>query len=114
MKKIVIAMLIMIGMIGCQIQKPMYSWYNYNATSYNYQKNADAASSQQMIETYQKIVDRQTGSRQTVPPGICADYGFLLLQANKVEEGKAMLMREIVLYPESRLFIERILKMIEQ
>jgi hypothetical protein len=77
-------------------------------------KNADEQSTQQMIETYQKIIEKQKGTRQAVPPGIYADYGFLLLQANREEEGKAMLMKEIALYPESKIFIDRILKMMEK
>ena len=38
----------------------------------------------------------------------------LLLQVGKKEQGKDMLLKEIALYPESQLFIERILKMIEK
>jgi hypothetical protein len=100
--------------VACKTQKPLYSWYDYDVTSYNYQKNADEASIRSIIETYQKIIEKQKGSRQTVPPGIYADYGFLLIQTEQVEKGKTMLMREIELYPESKPFIEKILKMIEQ
>ena len=61
-----------------------------------------------------QIIDKQKGKRGAVPPGIYADYGFILLQANRTEEGKAMLLKEISLYPESKVFIERILKMTEK
>ena len=46
-----------------------------------------------------------------MPPGIYADYGFVLLQSGKTEEGNAMLEKEISLYPESKIFIARIIKM---
>jgi hypothetical protein len=36
-----------------------------------------------------------------------------LLQANKAEEGKALLLKEVALYPESKVFIDRILKIIK-
>jgi len=94
--------------------KTLYSWENYDDTSYKYLKNSDEKSTQALIKTYQKLIEKQTGTRQTVPPGIYADYGFILLQANKTEEGKAMLQKEIDLYPESKVFIERILKMFEK
>jgi hypothetical protein len=114
MKKIVYLILVLFCFASCKVQKPLYSWYNYNATSYNYLKNADEKSLQEMVATYQKIIKKQDGARKTVPPGIYADYGFLLLQSNQEEEGRAMLMREIALYPESEIFINRILKLIER
>jgi len=94
--------------------KTLYSWGNYDDASYNYLKNSDEKSTQALIKTYQQLIEKQTGTRQTVPPGVYADYGFLLLQANKTEEGKAMLQKEIELYPESKVFIKRILKMFEK
>ena len=91
--------------------KTLYSWENYDNTSYNYLKNSDEKSTQALIKTYQKLIEKQTGTRQVVPPGVYADYGFILLQADKIEDGKKMLQKEIELYPESKVFIERILKM---
>jgi hypothetical protein len=114
MKNVLFSIIALACMASCSVQKPLYSWYEYNASSYLYLKNADEKSTQQMIEIYQKIIDKQKGSRQAVPPGIYADYGFLLLQADKAREGKAMLMQEIALYPESKVFIERVLKMMEE
>jgi hypothetical protein len=100
-------------LVSCSSQKPLYTWSNYNQTSYNYLKNSDEKSTQQLIETYDKIIEKQKGARANVPPGLYADYGFLLLQTNRTEQGKAMLQKEIALYPESKVFVDRILKMLE-
>ena len=67
-----------------------------------------------LIKTYQVIIAKQTGTRSVVPPGIYADYGFLLLQLNKTVEGKEMLLKEISLYPESKVFIDRILNKLQK
>lgn len=99
---------------SCTVQKPLYTWDQYEVTSYNYVKNSDEKSTQALIETYQTIIERQKGSRGVVPPGVYADYGFVLLQKDKTEEGRAMLLKEEELYPESKTFIDRILKMIEE
>jgi hypothetical protein len=114
MKKIAFIILTLLCLASCNVQKPLYSWYNYNTASYDYLKNADEKSLQEIVKTYQKIIEKQEGSRKTVPPGIYADYGFLLLQTNNEEDGRTMLMQEIALYPESEIFINRILKMIEK
>jgi hypothetical protein len=114
MKKLLMMLFVVVSVASCTVQKPLYSWYNYNATSYSYLKNADEASTQQLLESYQKIIEKQKGSRATVPPGVYADYGFLLLKLNKTTEGKSMLAKEMEIYPESKVFIERILKMLEK
>ena len=81
------------------------------------------------------MVSNPGGSRNTVPPGICAEYGFLMLQPNTAEifemyatpkqkkafenseygalfseKGIKMLEMEMELYPESVTFIGPILK----
>jgi hypothetical protein len=94
--------------------KPLYTWGKYEDVSYAYLKNTDEKTTLELIETYQKILNEQKGTRKTVPPGIYADYGFLLIQSGKAKEGKALLEKEVALYPESKVFIERILKMIEK
>lgn len=88
----------------------LYSWYDYQADYYHYLKNADADSQKKLAETYQKIIEKQKESRGIVPPGIYADYGWMLLQEGKTEEGKAMLAKEVELYPESEVFVGSILK----
>ena len=95
-------------------QAPLYTWDKYYITSYNYLKDNDEKAMQELIKTYQNIINKQYGARKTVPPGIYADYGFLLLQADRNDEGKKMLQMEIALYPESAVFINRILKMLEK
>lgn len=111
MKKTLFISIIIVMLASCTTPKPLYSWDRYEVTSYNYLKNSDEKSIQELIKTYQEIIDNQKGSRGVVPPGIYADYGFILLQADKTEEGKAMLLKEVTLYPESKIFIDRILKM---
>jgi len=114
MKKIIIISISVMLLTACSVQKPLYSWGNYQNSSYNYLKNNDDKSIQELIKAYQTIIEKQKGTRGVVPPGIYADYGFLLLQANKTTAGKAMLQKEIALYPESKVFIDRILKMTEK
>jgi hypothetical protein len=108
-----VTILLVIFLSSCSSKKALYSWANYDATSYNYNKNRDEKSVTKLIDTYNKVIDKQKGSRGCVPPGIYADYGFLLIQNNKIEEGEKMISKEISLYPESKIFLEKILKMIE-
>ncbi len=88
----------------------LYSWYSYQEDYYHYLKNSDKDSLAALTKTYEKIIEKQYATRGTVPPGIYADYGWMLLQSGKTNEGKAMLAKEIELYPESEVFVGSILK----
>jgi len=113
-KLLFIGMVTTLFLTSCSMPKTLYSWGNYDDTSYKYLKNGDEKSTEQLIETYKQLIEKQTGTRKTVPPGIYADYGFILLQTGKTEEGKAMLEKEIALYPESKVFIDQILNKSEK
>lgn len=92
----------------------LYSWYDYQNDYYTYLKNADEKSQQELAKTYEEIINNQEEIRGVVPPGIYADYGWLLLEQNRVEEGKAMLAKEVELYPESAVFVGSIMKRFEK
>ena len=114
MKNIIFLLLITSLLASCSAnKKSLYTWNKYENTSYNYVKNNDENATKGLIEEYKKIINNQKGTRGTVPPGIYADYGFLLIQTNRVEEGKLMLQKEIELYPESKTFINKIYSMLE-
>ncbi|MBQ6779819.1 MAG: DUF4810 domain-containing protein [Treponema sp.] len=100
---------------SCGSTPVMYNWYGYTNTTYEYVKAGDDESNAKLLEVYQKIVDGQADTlRQTVPPGVCADYGYMLVKGGKIDEGKALLLKEKELYPESAAFIDSILRRIER
>jgi len=114
MKKALLLSTAVLLLCSCGGKKQLYSWGDYEKTSYNYLKNADEESTEKLVADFQEIINKQKGTRNMVPPGICADYGYLLIQQGKVNEGKEMLKKEIALYPESKVFIDRIIKMTEK
>lgn len=97
--------------------KPLYYWSTYETATFHQLKNADKASQQELLAVYETIINGQKEDntlRQTVPPGICADYGYMLIEMGKEKEGKALLQKEIDLYPESKVFISRVQEMIKK
>lgn len=114
MKKTILIISSILLLASCSSRKELYSWEKYEITSYNYLKNTDEASMAALVENYEKIIAKQDGTRGIVPPGIYADYGYLLLQKGETAKGTEMLKQEIALYPESKIFIDRILKMTEE
>lgn len=110
---VVSATVLVLLMSSCTTTKPLYSWYDYQEDYYNYVKKADKDSLDDLIKTYDKIIAEQKALRGIVPPGIYADYGYILLEQGKTKEAKAMLAKEIELYPEAETFVGTILKRIK-
>ncbi len=91
----------------------LYNWDKYNETAYKYVKNNTAADEEAMLQAFQRMIDNPTGTRKVPPPGICADYGYMLVKRGKTKEGLDLLKMEVALYPESAVFVERIIKQLE-
>ena len=114
MKKIIIAALGVIVLSSCSTQQPLYSWYDSEHATYVYTKRNTDETLEKAMAQYQKVIAKQTGLRKTVPPGVNAEYGYLLCKAGKKEEGIALLRAEIQAYPESETFISRIINQLEK
>ena len=114
MKHIFIINIIIALLSGCAAPTSLYTWSNYSTLAHNYLKNSDETSTTKLFNGYDEVINNQRGTRSAVPPGIYADYAFLLLEQGKVERAREMLNKEMTLYPESKVFIEHILKMIEE
>lgn len=95
---------------SCSTSRPMYSWYGYDDAAYEYSRSHSPEQAEKLAQVYKKIIKSQKGSRGQIPPGMCAEYGYLLIKQGKREEGLALLNKEIELYPESQVFISRIIK----
>lgn len=115
-KKILFAFIgtLMLTLTSCNTTKSLYSWYNYEDMTYQYSKKNTDELQLKVLEQYQKMIQKQKDIRQTVPPGLYAEYGFLLCKTGKQEEGLSYLKEEVKLYPESEKYISRIIKQLEE
>ena len=104
----------MIALASCQTKNSLYSWYDSENATYMYTKRGTEETLQAAMEQYEKVIAKQKGIRKVVPPGVNAEYGFLLYKTGKKEEGIALLRAEIKAYPESEKFISRIIKQLEK
>lgn len=115
MKKLVLILCtaFMFCLVSCGTTVKLYNWGNYEKTSYEYLKAPNEETLADLIKSYEYIMSHQDNVlRQTVPPGICADYGYFLIRSGKTKEGMDLLEKEIELYPESKTFITSVKEMI--
>jgi hypothetical protein len=113
MKKILLMATCATLLSGCA-PATLYSWNRYQAAAYAYTKENTDEAAQKLGKVYQRMVDRPGGIRGVVPPGIYADYGYLLFMQGKTKEALDYLKMEMGLYPESAVFIGRIVKQLEK
>ena len=113
MKKILLAALVITTIASCTTTT-LYSWYDYEDITYEYSKKRTEELQAKLLKQYKKITEKQPGTRGVVPPGLYAEYGYLLYTTGQQEEGLKFLKEEIKLYPESEIYISRIIKQLEK
>ncbi len=114
MKKFVLSAICVMALCACQTKQSLYSWYDSEDATYTYTKRGTEETLTKAIAQYEKVISKQKGVRGVVPPGVNAEYGYLLVKAGKKEEGLTLLKAEIKAYPESEKFISRIIKQLEK
>lgn len=137
MKKLFLLTLLTFCLTSCGLTSSLYYWggVQNGATTYenlaykNYDKQTPESLCK-LICMYEDIVSNPGGIRKMPPPGICAEYGYMLIIPENAtifaehatamqkmtfdsgdyatffpEKGKELLQKEIELYPESAKFI---------
>lgn len=114
-KNIIGIAVVIMALTSCSTKETaLYSWHKSEQATYQYIKRTTEETLTKAMEQYEKVLKSQKGSRKIAPPGINAEYGFLLCKAGKTKEGIALLKEEIKHYPESEKFIARIIKQLEK
>jgi hypothetical protein len=109
MKKIiVIASFAILGFAGCQPPPGLFYWGDYSRTLYDYKKNPSDTTLAVHKTALLNIMKEAPEKNKLVPPGVCAEYGYILLKEGNEQEGMEYLAKEEQAFPESKVFIQRI------
>ena len=93
---------------GCATTKPMYYWDGYSQSLYKYKKHETPENREAHKQVLLKIIQSSKEKGMRVPPGVCCEYGYILVAEGKIEEGRSYISMEEQLYPESSVFIQRL------
>lgn len=142
MKKLILLTMMSFALASCGMTSSLYYWGGSQKGTTTYENLTYASYDKQTPEStcrlicmYEQMVSSPGGIRQVPPPGICAEYGYVLLtqgnaqifseHATSVQKrifdttdfvsafqkrGKEMLEMEMQLYPESVRFIAPLMK----
>ena len=88
---------------------PLYYWGHYEPLVYEmYADPGDAEPAEQIDKLTEDIATAQSKG-QAVPPGVHAHLGYMYLQQGNAMAARAEFETEKGLYPESTVFIDRLL-----
>jgi len=115
MRKVLgLSAIVMIAMIftgcGSSVQPPLYTWGNYVNSSAKYGMHSeDKDVLEEHLQELEKIINESENKDQRVAPGIYAEYAQLLYETNKKEKAKKYFLLEKQTYPESSIFIDKVM-----
>ncbi len=93
---------------GCAVNHQKYEWGKYDPSLYAYYK--DPAKVAELTGSLAAVVKAAESKGVPVPPGVYAEYGYLLLQQGKSNEAIDLFKREETHWPESKIFMDRMIK----
>ncbi len=101
-----IASLVVIAIISGCATPSLYSWGKYESDMYRYYKNPEHID-ELMLGLAMTLEEAE--SKQKVPPGLYAEYGYLLLETGDSQQAVVYFEKEKALWPESSVLMDAML-----
>jgi len=114
MKSYLPLLLLVTLLTGCQTAvKPLYYWGQYENTLYQTYKNPDKAGPAEQVARLKEDLTKAAAQNLQPNPGLHAQLGYALYQLGRTEEAKQEFAAEKALFPESAVFMDRMLAKLE-
>ena len=105
----VLAVALVVALSGvATVTEAGYYWGKYSSTLYNYTKDPSDETMAAHVEELEEIIAESAERELRVPPGVHAELGYIRAKQGDDSAAMAHYESEMALYPESRLFLERI------
>jgi hypothetical protein len=101
-RKLTVPLLLLVLSVAACAPTSKYNWGNYSPALVAMDENATMAPSYE--KALARIVNNPAGK---VPPGIFAEYGYVLQQKDDVKGAVAMYAREKAAWPESATLMDK-------
>lgn len=98
-----IALLLLVPLTSGCVTSSMYSWGSYERDLYKYYKSPDNLED---LESNLAVLLEQAEEKQTVPPGLYAEYGYLMFEMGNAESAIQYFEKEKARWPESSQFMD--------
>lgn len=105
MRYLLLGCIILVGTTGCT--KTIYNWHSYESSLYQYYKNPDS------IHDYAESLSELVKNDNHIPPGLYAEYGYILYIMGKSNEALSYFQKEKETWPESTYLMDLMTKKIK-
>lgn len=112
--KILVSLMVIVFFSGCAAKKQMYYWGNYSDSLYDSKKDPGAESLAKHKESLEKIIEESKNKNLRIPPGVCAELGYLYAAQNNTKKAIELFQMEKQTYPESTILMDRLIMQAEK
>jgi hypothetical protein len=112
--KIMLSLMTLLFFFGCSAKKQMYYWGDYSDSLYHSKKEPGVESLAKHKEVLENIVDESKSRNLRIPPGICAELGYLYAANNNTKKAVELFQMEKQTYPESTILMDRLIMQAEK
>lgn len=106
------AALFALGAAGCGGAGPLYRWGHYEGVLYDMYAHPGKADPATQIAKLSEDIQRAQDEGERVPPGVHAHLGYMYYLQGNAEAATRELRTEKELFPESAVFVDRLLAQI--
>jgi hypothetical protein len=97
---------------GCATR--LYQWGQYEDSLHTRVVDVSPEGRQKAFRMLEQTIQAAEQAGQRVPPGVYADYGYLLYRGNRPDDAVRYLRKEAELYPEAKPLMDSVISRIEQ
>ncbi len=95
---------------GCQTQRPLYYWGNYETINYLAYSKPEKASLETQREKLEEDLEKTKGYHLAAHPGLHAQLGYVYQQLGRTDEAIREFATEKTQFPESTVFMDRMIE----
>jgi hypothetical protein len=103
--KYLLVLFLLFSFIGCGAHS-RYNWSDYDTKMYKHYKNP--AEREDFVRSLKEILDNAEPEGK-VPPGIYAEYGFVMYEEGNTQQAIIYYQKEATKWPESRAFMTKLI-----
>ena len=102
--------LLLLTLVGCAAPKQsLYQWGDYENQVYALYNDPGKSPVESQIEKLEADYQKARSTNKAVPPGFHAHLGYLYFKAGKDDQAFQSFQTEKALFPESGVYMDRIL-----
>lgn len=102
-------------LIGCaSAPTTLYQWGDYQGQVYSMYNDPGKSPAEEQIAKLEEDYQKARSSNKQVPPGYNAHLGYLYFKIGKVDQAIQEFETEKTLFPESAVYINRLIKQVKK